>query len=1063
MPHTLRPELQKALDELNPQQRSAVEQTEGPVMVIAGPGTGKTQILAARIGRILSHPDLGDVRPDQVLCLTYTDAGAVAMRQRLLSFIGPDAYRAGIFTFHSFCNKVIQEHPERFGMRELEPISELEERQLLRQILQDLPAGHPLKRWSAAVFSDVPRLSRLFSTMKQEAWSPEFIEVCIRSYLEDLPNRDEYVYQRKYKEFQPGDLKQGKIDEQHKKMEDLLAAVQLFPVYEQAMKASGRYDYDDMIAWVRNALEQDEDLLRDYQEQYQYLLVDEYQDTNGSQNKILKSLLNYWSSPNVFVVGDDDQSIYRFQGASMENILEYHQQYRSEGLHTVLLERNYRSSQVILDAASALIAHNSGRLVGRMQADSGGMALNKNLLASNSQYADLREVPRVIRWFNTAHEVAGTARAIERMIAEGTCPSAIAVIYRKHSQAEPILTYLQALGIGVTMRRKANILDSVFVRNVLNVLDYISRESASPGSADELLFEMMHYGFTGIEASSVAKLAWDLRKLNAKQGTNLSWREYLMVLPESAPDLFSGERDAQRDRVLRFARQMEGWIGAHRNLTLQELLEQVLIAGGAVAWVLDHPQRARLMEEVQTLFAFVKAETLKKPLLDLEGLLSLFRTYREEDLRLEANRTIASAKGVNFMTAHGAKGLEFDHVFLIGCEEKSWKGRNNNNAFTMPDTLLRMNTGDDEEEGRRLFYVAMTRAHKSLCISYAERNNDDKEQNQVRYVAELQQSGFVVEEPGKLSEAAFAEYWQRFVQPAPRPSTEPDPTEQQRMREVLESFQLSVTNLNKYLKCPRSFYYETILRIPGAKNRYMSFGTAVHEALERFFRSMKADPQQNWPSDRELLGWFDRNMHRHRDSFTREHFQHDLERGRYLLPRFAAARRDHWGKTADLERNINRVLYRGIPLRGKLDRIEYSVDSCSVFDYKTGKYDASKFKPPVPGADESQPFEKRMGGDYWRQAVFYKLLVDADPNQRLPVQHAVFEFVEPDKNEQFPVHAVPITPEDLETVGAQIEQAWQGIQNLEFSRGCGEPHCRWCRFEQEGMTELGAAADADEE
>jgi DNA helicase-2/ATP-dependent DNA helicase PcrA len=295
---------------LNDRQRQAVDTIDGPVMVIAGPGTGKTQILASRIGKILLETDAS---PENILCLTYTDAGVIAMRKRLLQFIGPDAYKVNICTFHAFCNDVIQENLSLFEKTSLDPVSDLEKIQFFKELIDTFPKNHPLKRYRGDVYFEIKNLQSLFSTMKREGWTPAFINQRIDAYLVDMPNREEFIYKRKYKDFRPGDLKKEKIDDQKERMEKLKAAVNEFDTFQKLMRKRNRYDFDDMINWVINAFETNKNLLSNYQEKYQYILVDEYQDTSGTQNKIVDLLINYWDKPNVFVVGDDDQSIYRFQ------------------------------------------------------------------------------------------------------------------------------------------------------------------------------------------------------------------------------------------------------------------------------------------------------------------------------------------------------------------------------------------------------------------------------------------------------------------------------------------------------------------------------------------------------------------------------------------------------------------------------------------------------------------------------------------------------------------------------------------------------------------------------
>src|SRR5688572_23784959 len=217
---------------LNERQREAVDNIEGPVMVIAGPGTGKTQILASRIGKILLETD---TPPESILCLTYTDAGVMAMRRRLLNFIGPDAYKVHIYTFHAVCHDVIQENLSLFEKTALDPLSDLERIELFKQLIDAFPKNHPLKRYRGDVYFEINNLQSLFSTMKREGWTPVFINQKIAEYIATLPTREEFIYKRKYKDFLPGDLKKDKIEEQKEKMEKLRAAVNEFDGFQQLM------------------------------------------------------------------------------------------------------------------------------------------------------------------------------------------------------------------------------------------------------------------------------------------------------------------------------------------------------------------------------------------------------------------------------------------------------------------------------------------------------------------------------------------------------------------------------------------------------------------------------------------------------------------------------------------------------------------------------------------------------------------------------------------------------------------------------------------------------------
>src|ERR1700744_5509824 len=426
-PNKYNDKFQEALAKLNPEQMAAVEQMDGPVLVIAGPGTGKTQILAARIGKILTETDAS---AHEILCLTYTHAGAVAMRKRLFDFIGPDAYRVNIYTFHAFCNEIIQENLDYFGKLNMESLSDLESAMLFRELVDEFPNDHLLKRFTGEIYLEAPNLKSLFSDMKKENWDEAAIQKAVQEYLDDLPNREKYIYKRANTKtgVKVGDLKQKDIDKVHEQMKKLLSAVSEFQNFSKKMTDRSRYDYDDMITWVLKAFKENEELLRRYQERYQYILVDEFQDTSGSQNELLKFILNYWDTPNVFVVGDDDQSIFKFQGANMKNILDFANDYVST-LKTVVLKHNYRSNQSILDISKALINNNHERLTSQL-------TLDKNLQAAHSRFNNLVAEPVINEYENPAKELVDVAEKIKQLLAEGTGPGEIAVIYRNHSQGD---------------------------------------------------------------------------------------------------------------------------------------------------------------------------------------------------------------------------------------------------------------------------------------------------------------------------------------------------------------------------------------------------------------------------------------------------------------------------------------------------------------------------------------------------------------------------------------------------------------------------------------------------
>lgn len=1051
----------EAYNNLNEAQKQAVETIDGPVLVIAGPGTGKTQILAARIGNILLKTD---ARPENILCLTYTDAGTVAMRKRLLQFIGPEAYKVGIFTFHAFCNQVIQENLDHFGIKDLQPLSELEQKQLLEKLIDGFDKNHLLKRWTGEVYYDSYRLQKLFQIMKTENWSVDDIYAAADTYITELPERSEFQYKRANatKGIKVGDLKQEKIDAEVKKMNELKAAASEYVNYENMMRELKRYDYDDMIIWVLKAFNEHPYMLLRYQERYQYFLVDEFQDTNGSQNAILKNLItNDFSEgkPNVLVVGDDDQSIYRFQGANVQNIMDFWYDYKDH-IATIVMTENYRSTQHILDASKHLIEKNFERLINKIK------GLSKDLKASNSKYAAIDIQPEIIAFPNLAQETTGITQAIEQLQEEGVPLHEIAVIYRNHRQSEALAKLLRFKNIAVNTRKKLDVLQSRFIQNILTLLKYIDSESKQAFSAEDLLFEILHYQWFNIDSMLIAETAIDIRQNNHYKNPLFWRREIQKVAQKIKPDLFNNEKNDKYAALKKLSDDIEYWIKERHNISLQLLIEKIITRGGILNYVMHSPEKIQMLEELHTFYSYVKSETQRDTSLSVSSLMNTLQLLHKYDIALSIETTSVTEKGINFVTAHSSKGLEFEHVFLIGCDKNSWDKPGRSGTFTLPDTLVPSNeTIDESEESRRLFYVAMTRAKKHLHISFAETNNDSKDIEYSRFVAELVDKEALLVQRKSMEDAAMSEYNFMVMQEEVLPEVKL--VEESFLHKVLENYALSVTDLSLYLKCPVSFYYSKMLKIPQAKNEAMVFGTAVHNALNKFFKKMRDEGKEHFPEMEVLLSDFKFELLRHKDAFNmQQDFDRRLQYGLQILPKYLAYYLDTWNKIVKTEIIINASL-NGIPIKGIIDKLEFTGRDVNVVDYKTGQFTnpntKKKFSPPLSVAvneDAQLKFEELYGGDYWRQAVFYKIIIDNEIKRDWNVISTEFDFVEPDRKTQtYHKEKVVITPHDVEVVKKQIAGAYNQIINLQFTKGCNEPDCKWCNFVKSAFKEIGVGEE----
>ncbi len=1014
-------------EKLNEKQKLAVNTIEGPVMVIAGPGTGKTQILASRIGKILLETD---ALPENILCLTYTDAGVVAMRKRLLQFIGPDAYKVNLYTFHAFCNDVIQENLSLFEKTALDPVSELEKIQFYKELIDSFPKNHPLKRYRGDVYFEVNNLQHLFSNMKREGWTPAFINQKIDEYLADLPFRDEFVYKRKYKEFNAGDLKKDKIEEEKERMEKLRAAVGEFDRFQQLMRKRNRYDFDDMINWVIKAFEENKNLLANYQEKFQYILVDEYQDTSGTQNRLVELLISYWEKPNVFVVGDDDQSIYRFQGANVENMLQFADNYQKD-LLTVVLTNNYRSTQPILDISKSLIDRNEERLVKQIE------GLSKELLSSKEKLKQITHQPFIQEYETQRLEMIGITKKVQQLVVQGIQPGRIGIIYKENKYGEELAQYFKLLNIPVYSKRNLNILELPQAKKIILLLKYLASEHDIPYSGDEMLFEILHFDWFGIPPVEIAKLTMEVAdKKYIGNGTSIR-----QVLTEKAntpaKDLFS---NGLHQGLKRASGIVEKLIADVSNVTLQHLFETIIREAGVLTHIMQSSDKHWQLQILTGLFDFVKEETHRNPYLSLQQLVNLIELMEKEDISLPLVQVSGSDKGINLMTAHGSKGLEFEYVFIAGCNAAFWeKKRKPGGGYKLPDTMFSSQPAkNDEEELRRLFYVALTRAEQHLYVSFSRFKNDGKELEPSMFIAEIQDKHDLPVEKIIIDTEVVSEFATLSFSEAEAPEIEK--IEEEFISRILDKFVMNVTALNNYLKCPLEFYFKNLIRIPSPKNEATEFGSAVHHALEKLFRKMQDGKKDKFPTKEEFIADFGWYMHRHRESFTKEQFDRRLEYGQEVLSNYYDKYINSFNKIVAIERNIRNVVIKNVPLKGKLDKLEFDGKSVNVVDYKTGDPDKALLK--TKGPSEKEP----NGGDYWRQAVFYKILVDHYEQKDWKVVSTEFDFIEPDKKKNYRKEKVVITPADITTVTQQITSAWEKIQNREFYIGCGKEDCHWCNF-----------------
>ena len=1010
--------------QLNPQQKQAVDTLDGPVIVNAGPGTGKTQILATRIGNILLNTDTD---PSNILCLTYTDNGVVEMRNRLLKIVGTAAYNIAIHTYHSFCNEVIQDNKSMFGMYSLEPISELEEAEIFKTLINNIDKDSPLKRYSGNVYYEETRLKSLFALMKKEALSAEYFNERIDTHLQELPTKEGFYYKKNSKVNKKGDPNMRLINVETERMELLRAAILLFPTYNKMMQAAHRYTFDDMILWVLEAFEKDKNFLLNYQERYLYFLIDEFQDTSRSQNLLIHHLTSYWDEPNIFVVGDADQSIFSFQDANVENIIHFEKKYK-DAITKIDLIDNYRSTQTILDTAFALISHNKLRTVQPQN--------NHPLRASNNEINEINIAPRILEYPNPAQESVDIALQIESLLKTGISGNDIAVIYKNHNHVNTIAAILKKKEIAINMRKAENVLSVPIIENLITILNWINQENSISYSGDDLLFQLLHFNFFHCTSNQIAKLNLRVNEKNiGKRENRISLRSELAEMKKEAGTLFE-EAD---NSLKKTSESLEFLLQESHNVTLQYLIELVIQKTGMLFYIMHHTEKPFLMQALNTFYNFLKDSCSKNPDMKLHDFIKMILLMQQDKIALPIYRITSTQNGVHLITAHSSKGSEYKYVFIINAMSDIWdiNKSDKNHQYKYPDNLVGNGVETDSlEERRRLFYVAATRAKTHLTISYNQKDEKGKAKTQSTFIAEIvdEQQASIIKKTVP-DEVLIDNIGLVFTETA-HPKIEV--VETAYINEILKKYSLSLTHLNNYLECPLKFYYNCLIKVPYAKSSSLVFGSAIHFALQRLFEKMIKNGNI-FPSEEEMATDFSWYLQKNREAFTPEEFERRMEYGIKIIPEYYQTHIHQWHKIVSIEYNIRDVQVDGVPINGKLDKLEFNGNYVTVVDYKTGKYENAKKKLAAPTKND------QIGGDIWRQAVFYKILMDNNKRNSWQTQEVVFEFIEPHKNE-YKTEKIVVSPADITSVTQQIKDVWQKIKNHEFHTGCGKPTCNWCKF-----------------
>ncbi len=918
---------------LNKAQKEAVDTIEGPVMVVAGPGTGKTQILTLRIANILQETD---TPADGILCLTFTNSGVFAMRERLRSYIGSAASRIRISTFHSFAISMIEEYYETLDFIEKPTlIDDVESALLFDAILSDHEWKHLRTRVNKSLyFHDI---KSLISLLKRERISPEDFSIEIRNEIKNIQKDESNISTRGASK---GNLKQ-EVTKRIEGLERTEEVVQFYAFYELLKKSKNLLDFDDVLEELVRLVEISDDARDSVRERYLYVLVDEHQDSSGIQNEFLTRVWGDVEKPNIFVVGDDRQLIYGFGGATLAYFESFKESFG--GVKLITLTENYRSTQNILNTADALLKSS---------------VTEAKLLSQSDEAHPLRliesEYPR--------DEILRAGLEIKERIMRGINPNECAILVPKNREVRSAIKILSDLGIPVASSGREKFFSDSEAGDFVGILKTL----ASP-ETPELVAPLLLSPLSGISPLSVHRLfaKEEARKLTLSK--LLKFKKGESEYPED-------------DAISEFAEDMSSWLDyANRgdiHALIQKIGEELLIKNSK-----DHETLTRRIEIIRTLIHLALSETERNPRITLAGFLEFLDRLREYDTDIPM-ATFESDHGVKVMTLHASKGLEFECVYIAHLDEKNLLGKRRS-GFTLPERVKELEHKKGEEEIKRELYVAITRAKKHATLSYSLYNHNG---------APLEVAHVVNDLPGELFEKVSASDNEKFIMTSGIETFVRsgeriyDSVTTSKLAEMLKGEyykrKLAVTHLNNFFECPWKWYFRNFLQLPEPKTLPLEFGNVVHGVLERILKNkLSTDKKSVTDAIAEkverLCGFSDKEIAGIKKDASGVVFA-------WIEKEFPHVLSEH---KSEENLTIRDSEFEHLEINGKIDLVEQLEEGIvRVTDFKTG---GLKKKSEI----EKETDEGRMS-DMMRQLAMYTYLIERKTDGNTSVGESRLMFLE---------------------------------------------------------------------
>jgi DNA helicase-2/ATP-dependent DNA helicase PcrA len=1077
-------EFKTVYTQLNKQQQAAVDAIDGPVLVIAGPGTGKTQLLSVRVANILNKTD---TLPANVLCLTFTESAQINMQDRLTRLIGPIASKVAIHTFHSFGNHIIGTNgdyfQEAFGFKASDDITRYE---ILAEILEKLPRDVKLAQQFDGDFFYLKDIQQRISQLKQAGIAPEDFAAKVdddRKWCEEatkkvaehlqgmsrisakmLPNFNELynsllavskqdqaiqkslaqscceelaiaITATEGKQTQPLTawksrwlVKTGSGDfslKATRQLQKLIELVHVYKAYQAALQKLRLYDYDDMIMRLIDTLKKSNDLRAELQEQYQYILVDEYQDTNGAQQQLLELLADNpvnEDKPNIMVVGDDDQAIYGFQGATQSNMLDFIT--RWPNCLKIVLGTNYRSSTEIVAFCRQLILLGEDRLEMRYPDMSKQLTANSTTITTKPMLSVLPSRAEQYIWL---------AQEIKHHITEGIDPLQIAVIAPRHKYLEALVPFLENESINVAYERRQDVLAQPHIMQIVLLTRVITHIAAGEiALANVYIAELLSAEWWEIQPGWLWEISLEANKKHC------SWFEVM--------------EHSERPAMIAIF----GWLIAMAKESLTTPLEIMLdhLIGPEVLATdtFVSPYRAyyfnpeRMSESVTYLKLLSGLISLRRAIrkyqpnkaLVLKDFVSFVDLHSQAGLSLSDDHPIVlDTSAVQLLTAHKAKGLEFENVFILNSDEQTWRGeRSRHNNISLPANLEYIAPASDTvDEKLRLMYVAVTRAKKRLMLLTQTTSDDGKQTLPLGWLqAEtvrvlLDDAAITSSQPTANHRQLTAAIQNDWLTPHFNLRTEAP--WKALLQDNLQRYQLSPTHLTAFLDVsrggPKSFLINQLLHFPQALSVNAQFGNVMHTMLERLHAALNTHTAL--PSMSVAETWLDEIIENYHFGLIEEpkakrrgriSLQLVYEQYAHTLTVGQLAEYDFAGEGAMIER---------ARIKGRIDAMQLNKQqhTATVVDYKTGS-SIEKWLPP-----NVNTFSAHKAHRYRQQLGFYQLLIEHSRSfQGYHVTQGSLVFLEPNEDGQLTELSLMFDSEEKVLLSKLITKVFTHITALDL-------------------------------